>query len=212
VFWPVLGAALLVGILERIAGNIVSAIAAPRTVAAAEGVLVGQLLAETLVLAPFAFAMTGIVIGGVGPIETLKRSVRIARVRWRLALLVASAGTVVSIVQLFALGAGLDLVARLATALGLGLNGGAGAAAVTSIVILAAIVAVGSLILTVTAMIVAPQVVVFLRMTGYSEGLGRAWPPPDGTGSVERPRLVTRPMIVVIVLGGLAALAGFTEL
>jgi hypothetical protein len=212
VFWPVVAAAILVGIAREAIDRVIAAVAAPTTQAGLDAMVVGQLLGETIVLAPFAYYLAGIVLGGVGPVETLKRSVGIARTRWRLALLVAATGTVVSIVQAFALGAGLDLAVRVASALGLRLDGGAATAAVTSLVVLAGLVAVGSLVATVTAMVVAPQVVVFLRMTGYSAGLARSWPAPAGLGPADRTRLVTRPMVALIAVGGVAALLGFLEL
>jgi hypothetical protein len=170
----VLGAAILVGIVREVVDRAILAIARPTTPGAADATLVAQLVGETIALAPFAYFLAGIVIGGVGPVETLKRSIRIARTRWRLAFLVAVTGTVVSLIQVFALGAGLDLAARLASALGLGLDGSAVTATITVVVVLGGIVALGSLLATVTAMIAAPQVVVFLRMTGYSAGRARA--------------------------------------
>lgn len=212
VFWPVLGAAILVGIVREVVDRAILAIARPTTPGAADATLVAQLVGETVALAPFAYFLAGIVIGGVGPVETLKRSIRIARTRWRLAFLVAVTGTVVSLIQVFALGAGLDLAARLASALGLGLDGSAVTATITVVVVLGGIVALGSLLATVTAMIAAPQVVVFLRMTGYSAGLARSWPAPAGLGPTDRTRLVTRPMVVLIAIGCIAAALGVLEL
>lgn len=211
-FWPVLAAAILVGIAREAIDRVISAVAAPTSQAALDAMVIAQLVGETIVLAPFAYYLAGIVIGGVGPLETLRRSVRIARTRWRLAFLVAATGTVVSIVQAFALGAGLDLAVRVASAVGLRLDGSAATAAVTSVVVLGGLVALGSLVATVTAMIVAPQVVVFLRMTGYSSGLARSWPAPAGLGPTDKTRLVTRPMVALIAVGGVAALLGLLEL
>lgn len=212
VFWPVLGAAILVGIVREVVDRAILTIARPTTPGAADATFVAQLVGETIALAPFAYFLAGVVIGGVGSVETLRRSIRIARTRWRLALLVAATGTVVSLIQVFALGAGLDLAARFASTLGLGLDGSAVTATITVVVVLAGIVALGSLLATVTAMIAAPQVVVFLRMTGYSTGLARSWPAPAGLGPTDRTRLVTRPMVVLIAIGVIAAGLGVLEL
>jgi hypothetical protein len=98
------------------------------------------------------------------------------------------------------------------TAAGLGLYGPTHVAVVTVLVVLAAIVAIGSLVVTVTALTMAPQVLVFLGMTGYSSGLDRAITAPDEYRWSPRTRLVTWPMIVLIALGMLAAVVGLTSI
>jgi hypothetical protein len=117
----------------------------------------------------------------------------------------------------FALGAGLDLVIRFADAVGLGIDGSVPEAAVTAVLILACVVAIGSLIVTIAALVAAPQVFVFLKMTGYSAGLDRAMGPPPATittapAALKPPRLVTLPMIGLIALGALCAVVGLTTL
>jgi hypothetical protein len=209
VFWPFIGAALLVGILEQIVTTF-STNLAYRLTNSFEGSSVAAILVAGLAMMPFAFYQSGIILGAVGPIEALRRSTRIARARWRLALLVALAGTAVGFIETLALGAGLDLVVRVAGAAGLGFDGSALTAIVTGFMVLAGIVAIGSLLVTVAALVAAPQVYVFLRMTGYSAGLDRAQPPPAGV--VGRTRLVTRPMLALIILGVLAGLAGVLTL
>ena len=80
-------------------------------------------------------------------------------------------------------------------------------AIVTGILVLACVVAIGSLLVTIAALVAAPQVYVFLKLTGYSAGPGPC-PPARPTGRERPPRLITRPMLVLIGLGALAGLAG----
>jgi hypothetical protein len=210
VFWPVVAALILVGIVSRISEVAIERLLRPETPSAYESVFVVQIVITALVTAPFAFSMAGIVIGGVGAIESLRRSVRIAARRWRLAILVASAGTALSLIELFAFGAGLDLVSRIATTLGLDIEGSAASAIATTLVTLVGIVAASSLLITIAALVAAPQVYVFVRMTGYSGGLERAvaGDAPAASGT----RLVTRPMIALIGAGTVLAVAGLAGL
>jgi hypothetical protein len=210
VFWRVVGSALVVGILDRAVTFTIAAILGGSTGATEASTLV-EVAAAGLVTMPFGFFQAGIILGGVGAMEALRRSVRIARARWRLALLVALAGILLGYIEVFALGAGLDLVLRFADAVGLGFNEGALMATVSVLVVLACIVAVGSLVVTIAALVAAPQIFVFVKMTGFSAGLDRAmaapWPEPT-----KPPRLVTWPMLGVIVLGFVCALFGIASL
>ena len=209
VFWVAVGAAFLVGILERVATTVTQTIATDATNSpglAASLVIV----AAAIVTMPFGYYLSGIILGEVGAWEAIKRSTWIARARWRLAILVASIGVVLSFIELFALSAGLDLVGRAAEALGLGLDKSLPIALLTGVVVLACVAAVGSLIVTIAALVAAPQVFVFLRMTNYSAGLDRAR--PSATHGGTSPRLVTKPMLALIVVGVVAALIGLLTL
>jgi hypothetical protein len=208
VFWIVAGAAFLVGILERSATFATEAILGGVTRSPG---LVATLviLAGAVVTVPFGYYQSGVILGDVGATEALKRSTWITRARWRLAILVASAGVVVSFIEFLALGAGLDLVARIAVTAGLGFDGSLPIVLVSGALVLAVVVAIGSLLVTIAALVSAPQVFVFLRMTGYSGGLDRA----DPTSATARPpRLLAIPMLVVICLAALAALATLAAL
>jgi hypothetical protein len=206
VFWRVVGAAILVGIVDRAVVFATAAVMGGPT-GDTEAATVVEVALSGLVTMPFGFYQAGVVLGGVGAMEALRRSVRIARARWRLALLVALAGILLSYVEVFALGAGLDLVVRVADAVGLGFNEGALVATLSVLVVLACIVAVGSLIVTIAALVAAPQIYVFVKMTGYTAGLDRAMaaPWPETT---KPPRLLTWPMVGVIAVGFLCAIVG----
>jgi hypothetical protein len=123
-------------------------------------------------------------------------------------VLVVVCGAVVTLIQAFALGAGMDLLFRIGTVAGFGLDGPNQSAVFGGILVLAAIVAIGSLSVTVAALTVAPQVIVFLAMTDFSAGLDRAMPQGEGARDARQPRLVTGSMIVLIVLGWMAAIVG----
>ena len=205
VFWSIVGAGILVGIVDRIVSFAASEITFGMT-ESYNASTVASIFVAGLATMPFAYHQSGIILGGVGAIESLRRSTRLARARWRLALLVALAGTVLSLIEVFALGAGLDLVARVAGAVGLGFEGSMPVAIVSGVLVLACVVAIGSLLVTIAALVAAPQVYIFVKLTGYSAGLDRARVPTEGP---ERPpRLITRPMLVLIGLGALAGLAG----
>jgi hypothetical protein len=236
VFWQVFVAAILVAIVDRVVTFGTAAVLGGAT-GQSEATTIVEVAAAGLATMPFGFYQAGIILGGVGPVEALRRSVRIARARWRLALLVALAGIVLSFVEVFALGAGLDLVVRFADAAGLGLEGSVPVATLSVLLVLACIVAVGSLVVTIAALVAAPQVFVFLRMTGYSAGLERAmtpvepvaaagplWrldgtpvepvvtPEPAAPAPPRSPRLLTWPMVAVIALGFVCALVGLASL
>jgi disulfide bond formation protein DsbB len=68
-------------------------------------------------------------------------------------------------------------------------------------------VALGSLVVTIAALLAAPQVFVFVKMTGYSAGLDRARA-PSGSDPTRTPRLLTVPMLAWIVLGFVCVILG----
>ena len=138
----------------------------------------------TILTAPFAYATTGIVLGNVGAIESLRRSVRLARVRWRFALLVAFFAAIAQLLLVFGLSAGLDALARVSDFLGLGLSGGGPSTFGTLVVVLSAVVAIGTLVFTVNAVVVAPEVVAFVGLTGVTVGLDAARESAQGGGPV----------------------------
>ena len=197
VFWRIAGAGFLVGVISLIFQGVLlealSAFSRSDTTLS----LVTAIVA-TVLLAPFAYVSTGIVLGDVGAIETLSRSWRLFRARPALALVVVLFTLVTEAIQLFALGAGLDLVVRAGELLQVSLTESALAFLVAVALILAAIVAFGSLSFTVAAIVSAPQVTGFLGLTFFSGGLDRA------RGETQKPppgfRWITRPMLALMVV------------
>jgi hypothetical protein len=204
-FWLLVVASLVVSIPTLIVQEVIGQ--------STEVGLVTGLIVGTLIQAPFVYAPAGIVLGGVGPIEALKRSVRIVRARKVAAIVLAILPSVYWLLILFGFDAGVDLAIRATDALGLGADSGpAGVALVTLLIVMVAF-ALGTLLFTVTAIIYAPQAVMFVGLTRATMGLDRVR--PGGDHDVERPahgqrpfRWLTRPMLLGFALGGVG-LAGY---
>ena len=199
-FWRLFFSGLLVGLGANVLAFVIS-LPFLRPFDSNEGVSFIASMIATLVFTPFAFAATGIVLGDAGAIETLRRSARLFRARPRIALVVTLFTLVTAAIQAFALGGGADLVFRVADFFHLG--EGAASLILPGILVLAFIVAFGSLTFTIAAIVAAPQVAAFLGLTFYSGGLDLARAPDDGTAP--RVRWVSIPMTIVIA--GLAVVA-----
>lgn len=210
VFWRMIRGTLLRGLAGFLVNLVVGAILGaffPAAAGTASSVIVS--VVGVLVLAPFGYLATGIILGDVGAVEALKRSVGLARARPRIAIVVALFTLITAAIQLFGLAAGLDLFGRVAEFVHLGLEGGAAALAMTILGILVLVTAFGSLTLTVGAIVSAPQVAAFLGLTFYSAGLDRA---RDVPADAPRFRWVTRPMLACIVIGALGSAYGIAGL
>src|SRR5262249_35922077 len=102
VFWRLSGAGFLVGIASTIV-TLIIALPFTRPNDTNRGTsFIGSAIGA-LVVTPFAFASTSIVLGDVGPIEALRRSVRLFRARPRIAFVVTLFTLVTSAIQSFAL-------------------------------------------------------------------------------------------------------------
>jgi len=208
-FWRLVGSSVIVGLGSRL---LALAIEWPflRPLDSNQGVTFIASMIATLVFAPFAFAATGIVLGDAGAIETLRRSVRLFRARPRIALVVTLFALVTAAIQSFAFSGGADLAVRVADFLHLG--EGSSSLILPGIVVLALIVAFGSLTFTIAAIVAAPQVAAFLGLTFYSGGLEKARVVVEGR---RRVRWVSIPMTIVmvglalVVVGGIPTIASF---
>ena len=210
VFWRLAGAGFLVGVASSIVAFLVS-LPFLRPLDSNYGVTFIASMVGALVVTPFAFAATGVVLGDVGAIESLQRSMALFRARPRIAFVVVLFTLVTSAIQSFALGAGLDVAVRVADFLGLGLDGGGAALVLPAILILALIMAFGSLTFTVAAIVAAPQVAAFLGLTFYSSGLDRARSdapvPPPGFRWVTVPMVAFMAALLIIALLQLPAVS-----
>ena len=204
-FWSLVVASLCVSIPITIVQSIIGQ--------STQAGFVTGLVVGTLIQWPFVYAQAGIVLGGVGPIEALKRSIGIVRVRKVAALILAILPSVYGLILLLGLSAGVDVAVRAMEALGLGTDSGPAGIALVTVLIVMIVFAIGTLLFTVNAIIYAPQVVMFVGLTRATMGLDRVRPggdnDPDHHGP-ERPkfRWLTRPMLLGFALGALA-LAGF---
>jgi hypothetical protein len=204
VFWRVVVATLIVQVPLFFLSDLVQSMADTVLGGSAEAVLVVGVIATTLMTVPFAYLLTGIVLGGADPGMAIRRSIALARTRWRLALVAAVAEALAQTLLILGLGAGIDVVATIAAGLGLGLDSGAASTFVTLALALLGTAAVGSLIFTVSALAAAPQVVAFVGLTRYTAALDPARDMAGGRSA----RWVSVPMAIGIVIALIASLAG----
>jgi hypothetical protein len=213
VFWRAIVAAIIVaipiGIVQTAAEGVITAIVGrPVDVS-----IVIATLATAIVGAPLAYVLAGVVLGDVDPFEAVRRSVRVFRARKMAAAVVAAFETTAVLLILAGLSAGLDVALRVFSALGLGPDAGPVGLALTTVGIVATIFAAGTLLFTVYAITVAPQVVMFVGLTHATIGLDRVRPGGSHDPDARRPgtsrfRRFTRPMLLGFGLGllGLASL------
>jgi hypothetical protein len=209
VFWRMVAGSLFVGVLSLGSQLIVLALLGNLDGSSQGAALLAAFIA-TLVVTPFGYVATGIVLGDVGAWESVRRSIRLARARPTIAVVVALFTFAASAIQTFALSAGLDLVGRVGEFLHLGVDAGWFALALLVVAILAFVIALGSLVFTISAIVAAPQVAAFLGLTFYSGGLDRARR-ADAEG---RPmfRWITRSMLAWMAILAIAALGGIASL
>jgi hypothetical protein len=212
VFWRLAGAGFLVGLASAIVAGIV-VLPFVRPLESNTGLSFIGSMAGALVVTPFAFASAGIVLGDVGATEALRRSMTLFRARPRISLVVTLFTLLTSAIQTFAISSGADAAVRVGDLLHLNLEQGGLPLTITTIIVLAFIVAFGSLTFTIAAIVAAPQVTGFLGLTYYSGGLDKARS-PDGRRP-RRFRWVSLPMgatmvgLLVLALLGLPSVTGF---
>ena len=124
--------------------------------------------------------------------------------------MIAIVNTAVGYVAGFALGAGADILVRLGELFGLGTTMGPFQIAVLAAIVGLAIVSIGSLVMTIAALTVAPQVVAFLGLTGYSAGLD-AGPSSGGPGERRAQALISRPMAIALAISIVAAVLALLD-
>jgi hypothetical protein len=233
-YWRVFGASLLVGVPLGIVAIVAQAAFGSFLGEGTEATVLASSAVSTILSLPFVYIVAGVLLGEVGAVESVRRSMRLARSRWRAAFVVALFAAAVGYIQLFAFGAGGDILVRIGTTVGLGFESGSPTTFVTISLILVGLMALGSLVVTISALTTAPEVVAFVALTGYTAGLDLARETPAGaTDQVPAPlpstpapapawgppppsprghRWVSIPMAVGIALGVLASVAGIANI
>ena len=212
VFWRAIVAAIIVaipiGIVQSAAETLfVSMVGRPIDIS-----IVISTLATAIVGAPLAYVLAGVVLGDVEPFEAVRRSIRVFRARKMAAAIVAAFETTAVLLILVGLSAGLDVALRVFSALGLGPDAGPVGLALTTVGIIATIFAAGTLLYTVYAITVAPQVVMFVGLTHATIGLDRVRSGGSHDPDARRPgtrrfRRFTRSMLLGFGLGLLGLLS-----
>jgi hypothetical protein len=196
-FWPSVGASLVVGIVLSVCQGAVNALLAPILGAgAAEATLITSTIVTATIGAPFAYVLCGVVLGDVGALESIRRSFMVARARWSAAAIIVTFETATALLILFGLSAGGDLLLRGFGVLGIGPDSGPAGLAIATVVIIAAVFAVGTLLYTVTALTVAPQVVMFVGLTHATIGL-------DRIDRAARGRFFSAPMLIGVFVAAM---------
>jgi hypothetical protein len=198
-FWRLLRANFLIGLILYVPRTLVERTVAPSGVVTETQFVVLTALGIVLSI-PFAYVAAWIMLGPVGARESVRRSWRLARARPVIALVIAAINVVFQTIALFAAGAGLDVLGRIADAIGLERATGAALFIPLGLILVLAITAAGSLILTIAALTAAPQVVAFLRMTGVTNGLGVLHDPDNPFASARIEPLVSRGMKATLAL------------
>jgi hypothetical protein len=167
-FWHVLAGQLLVGVLAGTVSFVVQ-FAVLVALGQAEVLTTGfSLLISLIVGVPFAYVPSGIVLGEVPVVEAISRSFRLIRLRKRLAIVITLFAVVSQFIVLFGIGAGADVIGRLAVGSGI-----VDDFPMPLVVPIAAVIAfaMGTLMFLVEAIAAAPAVHAFEALTHYTHGL-----------------------------------------
>jgi hypothetical protein len=215
VFWRAVLASIVAGVPLAVLQSALETVLADLFNMTPEVTVALSIAVTALFGAPLAYMLAGVVLGDVDPFEALIRSLRVFRARKIAAVVVALVETTTGLLILFGLSAGLDIALRLLDALGLGAASGPAGLILVTLGIAAATFALGTLIYTVTAIALAPQVVMFVGLTHATIGLDHVRPGGDHAPDRPRPgrpafRMLGRGMRTTIVIGwAMLALVAF---
>ncbi|MBI3751650.1 MAG: hypothetical protein HY263_08365 [Chloroflexi bacterium] len=174
VFWRYGAAAFVVGLVSTVVTLAVVLATGGFTSGSSFGTSILASLISTIVVLPFGYVATAVVIGDVTGTAALRRSIVLVRARPRLGVAVAAFAFAASALQTFGLGVAMDLVGRVAEVLHPNLDMTGSGLIVAIPLVFVGLMALGSLSITVNAVTVAPQVAAFLGLTHYSGGIDRA--------------------------------------
>jgi hypothetical protein len=210
VFWRVLVGIVMINVPATIAQQVIGSWLAGAFRGASQVTTLTPAIIVAIAASPFAYVLSGIALGNVGPVESARRSIGLFSARRLSAVVVSLFALAAQYLTLFGAFAALDLIARIFDSLHLGPDSGDLAIAGITVVIVAVVFASGSLLFTVAAIAAAPQVVMFLALTHATYGLDSVTAdPPPGRNKF---RWLTLPMRVAIALGVLTTVAGLASL
>jgi membrane-anchored glycerophosphoryl diester phosphodiesterase (GDPDase) len=198
VFLRGLGAVLLVAFATAIptafAQQFLVAILGRTELASGLTVLSGALFA-----APWVYVLPGIVMGGVGTGEAVRRSWRIARFRWRIALTIALLAVVGQVIVASAASSVLGVAATVLGLAGPSELSPAGNPILTVVLLAVGAIVFASIFFGIQIVQFAPQAAGFYALTRYAGGLDAA------RGEPPEP-LFRRPALVFYAVGIVAGL------
>jgi hypothetical protein len=212
-FWRVIVGSFIVGIPVGAAQLVLNAVFTSVAGEQTDLSVVSATLAAALAGAPFAYLLSGVVLGDVEPVEAARRSFRVFKARKIAAAVVAVFETAATLLVVVGLSAGLDVAVRIFGALGLGIGSGPAGLALMTLGIMAGVFALGTLIYTAYAIAIAPQIVMFVGLTRATYGLDHVLLGGDRDPAVTRPgrrrfRWATVGMLLAFA-GGVLGLAAF---
>jgi hypothetical protein len=206
VFWRVLAGIVIINVPVVIAQQLIGGWLISVFHGGSQVTSITPAIIVAIAASPFAYVLSGIVLGNVGPVESARRSVGLFSARRLSAVVVSLFALAAQYLTLFGALTGLDLIARVFESLSLGPGSGDVGIAVITVVILAVVFAIGSLLFTVAAIATAPQVVMFLALTHTTLGLdARPARPP-------RFRWLTLQMRGAFALGMVVTVLGLVSL
>jgi len=174
VFWRLVRAALVVGLIEILASLAWRAVTNAPAVFGDIPNLSVEPIPGAIVSLPFIYSSVAIVVADDGARASLRRSARLARQRKRLAFALAAFALLSGVLEALALGSGVDLIVRLAEVLHLDVTAGGASLVLAMALGLLIATAVGSLVFTVAALVSAPQIVAWDRLGLPTTGLPAA--------------------------------------
>ena len=148
VFWQVLVGIAIINIPVVAAQELLSTWLSGVFHGASEVTTLTPAIVLAILASPFAYVLSGIVLGNVGPVESAKRSTRLFSARRRSAIVVSLFALAAQYLTLFGASAALDLITRVFESLRLGPGSGDVGIAGITVVIVAGVFAVGSLLFT----------------------------------------------------------------
>ncbi|MCI0583349.1 MAG: hypothetical protein L0227_10775 [Chloroflexi bacterium] len=175
VFWRLIGASILLAIVQLVVSALYRLAIGARPASGPAGIQTFTVdpVPAVIVSIPFILTTGSIVISDDGVVAALRRSARlIARAR-RLGVALALFALLSGFVEGMALASGFDILLRITSTLHLDVAAGTPSYVASALLGLAILMAIGSLVFTIAAVIAAPQVIALVRLGVPLTGLKR---------------------------------------